>query len=313
LFFAVPESGARLHEAARKVLAWEALNDESRDLSADDLQRKQVADQLSKARRDLTEAVWQTYHTVLYLAPDGDVVELDLGLLHSSASETLPGLIEARLRQQDLLVDAVSPDFLARNWPPALPRWPLHALRDAFFSSPKLPRLTNVDALRTTIARGVTSGVFGLARTDDSGALSRVRFEEAITELDVDFSRDLVLINREEAAAAKAGLPLPAPTETPVATAEGEAAGVQNPAAGTTPVLTRTRGLTWTGDLPLRKWASFYTKVLTRFALMEGVRVHLNVSIEPPNGLSKAQMSEARVAFADLELPPPTALEHEDA
>ena len=200
-------------------------------------------------------------------------------------------------------MDAVSPDFLARNWPPALPRWPLHALRDAFFSSPKLPRLTNVDALRTTIARGVTSGVFGLAHTEDSGALSRVRFEEPITELDVDFSRDSVLINHEEAAAAKAGLPLPAQTETPGAGAEVKGAGVQKPTAGKSPVVTSTRGLMWTGDLPLRKWASFYTKVLTRFALMEGVRVHLEVSIEPPNGLSKTQMSEAREGFAELELP----------
>jgi hypothetical protein len=313
LFFAVPESGARIHEAARRVLAWEALNDESRDLSADDLQRKQVADQLNKARRDLTEAVWQTYHTVLYLAPGGDVAELDLGLLHSSASETLPGLIEARLRQQDLLVDAVSPDFLARNWPPALPRWPLHALRDAFFSSPRLPRLTNVDALRTTIERGVGSGVFGLARTDDSGVLSSVRFEEPITELDIDFSRDSILISREEAAAAKAGLPLPAQTETLVAVDGGEGAGVQKPDMTTIPVSTTTRGLTWAGDLPLRKWASFYTKVLTRFALMEGVRVHLKVDIEPPSGLTKTQMSEAREGFAELELSPPTALEHEEA
>jgi hypothetical protein len=42
----------------------------------------------------------------------------------------LPGLIEARLRQQDLLVDAVPPDFLAAP-APALPAW-LRALRDAF-------------------------------------------------------------------------------------------------------------------------------------------------------------------------------------
>ena len=39
LFFATPESGTRLHEAARKVLAWEILTDESADLPADDPQR----------------------------------------------------------------------------------------------------------------------------------------------------------------------------------------------------------------------------------------------------------------------------------
>lgn len=311
IFFAVPESGSRLHEASRKVLAWERLSDESEDLPDDDPQRRQVADQLNRARRDLTEAVWQAYHTVLYLGPSGDVVELDLGLLHSSASETLPGLIEARLRQQDILVEAVSPDFLVRNWPPALPRWSLHAIRDAFFSSPKLPRLTNVDALRATIARGVTSGVFGLAGVDGSGAIAAVRFEEPVVELDIDFSNDSILINREEAAAAKAGLPLPAQTEIPAVVDEGEAPASQEQRVGTTQVLTTLRGLTWTGDLPLRKWASFYTKVLTRFALMEGVRVRLQVSIEPPNGLSKTQMSEAREGFAELELPPPTTLEQE--
>jgi len=52
----------------------------------------------------------------------------------------LVALIQARLKQEGLLEDHISPDFLVRYWPPALPSWTTKAVRDAFYASPKFPR-----------------------------------------------------------------------------------------------------------------------------------------------------------------------------
>ena len=80
--------------------------------------------------------------------------------MHSSAAESLVGLILERLEQEDLVVDGdVSPNFLVRNWPPALPELSTKAVRDAFFASPKFPRLLNADAVKQTICRGVGAGM----------------------------------------------------------------------------------------------------------------------------------------------------------
>jgi hypothetical protein len=59
LIFSVPETPDNLREAARKVLAWEALDDD--DLKLDETQVHQLAENLKKARRDLKETIWRTY------------------------------------------------------------------------------------------------------------------------------------------------------------------------------------------------------------------------------------------------------------
>jgi hypothetical protein len=40
----------------------------------------------------------------------------------------MAGLILGRLRQDDEAVDGVNPNFLVRNWPPALTEWSTRAV-----------------------------------------------------------------------------------------------------------------------------------------------------------------------------------------
>jgi hypothetical protein len=300
LFFAVPESAARLNEAARSLLAWDGLEKEAQGKHFDDAQRKEIAEQRLKSKRELSETVWSTYHTVAYLGPEGNLEELDLGLLHSSAGETLTGYIELRLRQQDILVPEVSTDFLVRHWPPALPQWPLRSLRDAFFSSPKLPRLSNGSSLRATIARGVRESKFGLGHLDGHGGVAGVRFAEEVADADVDFGEDVVLVSAEEAELAKKGVNGASTTTTQVVDAEPESHSSQQTAA----TKGRVRRLEWRGELPHGKWMTFYSKVLTKLVLAGGVRVNIQITSEPPTGLTPTQVNDVRQALTDLDLPP---------
>src|SRR5207302_489718 len=103
LIFVLPDASGALLESARRSLAWKTLGDEAYSLELDDEGRRQLAEQQERAERDLQEAVWRAYHRLAFLGVNGDVVEEDLGLLHSSAAESMMALIQARLRQRDEL------------------------------------------------------------------------------------------------------------------------------------------------------------------------------------------------------------------
>jgi hypothetical protein len=123
------------------VLAWEDIANEEEDLRLDDGQKRQLAESLKKAQRDIKETVWRTYKNVMLLGKDGEWKTVDLGLVHSSAAPSIGQLIIERLGQAGDIEDkGVSPNFLVRNWPPAFKEWNTRSVRDAFFASP-LPAL----------------------------------------------------------------------------------------------------------------------------------------------------------------------------
>lgn len=163
LLFAVAEGGAHLFDEAKTLLALESLEEptERERLRLEDLQLQELRDKKRRTERNLREGVWRAYRRVLLLGEDNDLREVDLGLLHPSASESLTNLMLSRLKQEGLAEEAVSPDFLVRHWPPALEEWSTKAVRDAFFASPKFPRLLNPEVIGETVARGVREGKFG--------------------------------------------------------------------------------------------------------------------------------------------------------
>ena len=90
------------------------------------------------------------YKNLMLLGKDNTWKSVDLGLVHSSAAKSIVELVLNRLRQDGDIEDAVSPNFLARNWPPAFKEWSTKAVRDAFFASPQFPRLLNAESLKET-------------------------------------------------------------------------------------------------------------------------------------------------------------------
>ena len=124
LIFAVAYSGRQLNDDAKNLLALESLEGEIAQLPLDEVElrrlNRQLADLKGRAQRDLKEHIWQAYRYLVLLDEGGTIKEVDLGPLHFSAGESLVGLIQARLKQEGLLEESVTPDFLARNWPPAL-------------------------------------------------------------------------------------------------------------------------------------------------------------------------------------------------
>ena len=77
---------AGLSDEARKLLAWESIDEEDSG-SLDDAQKRQLAENLKKAQRDLKESVWRTYKNLMLLGKDNQMRLVDLGLVHSSAAD----------------------------------------------------------------------------------------------------------------------------------------------------------------------------------------------------------------------------------
>src|SRR6266404_5410227 len=200
LVFCVPESADALRDEARKVLAWEDIDEEAPDLKLDEIQIRHLSESLKKARRDLKEAIWRTYKVLMLLGKDNTLKTVDMGLVHSSAAPDMITLILNRLRQDGDLESGISPSFLVRNWP-AMKEWPTQSVRDAFFASPKFPRLLSADAIRDTIVRGVSNGLLAYIGKTGSGDYKPFVFNQALMTADIEFSEEMFLITRETAEA----------------------------------------------------------------------------------------------------------------
>ncbi|MDQ0286286.1 hypothetical protein J2Z49_001400 [Desulfofundulus luciae] len=199
LIWAVADTDASLKEEARKALAWEDIRSEQDELRLDESQKRQLAENLKKAQRDLKECVWRSYKNVALLGKDNTIRVVDLGLVHSSAADTMVALILNRLRQDGDVEEGVSPNFLVRNWPPAFKEWSTKAVRDAFFASPQFPRLLNVESIKETIARGVSSELIAYVGKSADGSYEPFYFGVSIAASDVEFSEDMFIITAEEA------------------------------------------------------------------------------------------------------------------
>ena len=71
--------------------------------------------------------------------------------------------------------------------------------RNAFYSSPALPRLLKADSVKRTIADGVTQSLFGYARENSAGGITLERFDESMAEGDVEIADDVFILKADDA------------------------------------------------------------------------------------------------------------------
>jgi hypothetical protein len=295
-----------LREEARKLLAWSDILGDRDEMKFDDSQVKQLKENVAKAKSYLREAVWQSYKYAFLLDDGNQLRRIDLGKIHSSAASSIADLIVSRLRKEDLLTDAVSLSTLVRNWPPALPEWSTKALRDAFYASPKFPRLSNPDIVKATIARGVTDGQLAYAgkRGDQYDPFL---FRKATTAVEIEISDEVVVLRKEDAekiqAAIEAGKPAkPAPItpSEPHPKGDGRVSTTSSHPPG--PASGRSiPGFRWEGDVPWQKWSQLYSKVFSRFS-QKGLKLRVAAEVSPAGGASEQEVQETQTALKELGL-----------
>ncbi len=293
LIFAVAESGAHLTDEARTLLALESLEDpaEQERLRLEPAQVRELKEKKRRSEQKLGELVWHAYHRVLLLGKDNELQEVDLGRLHPSMGKSLVDIIMMRLKQEGILEETISPDFLVRHWPPAHQEgWNTRAVRDVFYASPLYPRLVDPDALREIIAWGVREGKFAYVVRAEEG-LARTIFEDSAFTADrVEFSGEVLLVPPEQLSA-----PPPPSWERPEGKVEPQPPSVP-------PEKMPVRRIAWEGNLPPQQWANFYMKILTHFATDSSLRIVVRFEVAPEGGISREKASEIRSALQELAL-----------
>jgi len=311
LIWVAPDSAQPMREEARKILAWQAIQDEADELKLDGVQKKQLAENIHKSRRDLKESIWRSYKHLFLLAKDNTIKSVDLGLVHSSAADTPISNILNRLSADGDVEKGVSPNFLVRHWPPAFKEWPTRKVRDDFYSSPLFPRLLNAESVKDTIIRGIENGLLAYVGRGAADRYQPFVFRRSVNPTDIEIADDLFLIKEEtaldyldrarqsdtQAASVESNTPTPGvtpptlPKDVPL-----------QPTPIPDPPPARISRIRWTGEVPAQRWMNFYTKVLSRFASTSGLRLRIEVEVTPSEGLSAQQLEDTRNALRELGL-----------
>ena len=199
LVWCVADDGGTIRDETRKVLAWEDIQDEVEDLRLDEIQERELNENVKKARRDLKECIWRSFKNLMLLGKDNNIKAVNLGLIHSSAANTMIGLLINRLMQDGEVEESVSPNFVVRNWPPAFVEWSTKSVRDMFFASPQFPRLLDADGIKQTIARGVENKIIGYIGRTDKGKYEPFYFGEPLNADEIEISEEMFIVKAEEA------------------------------------------------------------------------------------------------------------------
>ena len=198
--FVTADSITAMRDNARDVLAWREIDEDADTKSRlDEGQRRQLAVNVGASRKALEESIWRAYRHVYLLNGENALRQIDLGIVTRSQSGSPTENLIQRLRSDDIVTDAPSSAKLLRWWPPAVVEWTTRAVRDAFFTTPALSRLRQPDAIRRTIADGVSKGEFGYARRSPSGAKLVKNPGDSLAEHDVEISEDVCILKAQDA------------------------------------------------------------------------------------------------------------------
>jgi predicted AAA+ superfamily ATPase len=203
IIFAVPDAATNVREACRNALAWEDIDDdEETKKRIDQSQLKLLQRNLDGARRQLREDLFRAYRHLYLLDKANALRHIDLGQITSSATtptDGIVGLYIRELKRTDEITDGVGPGKLIKYWPPALVEWSTAGVRDAFYSSPQLPRLLNADIIKRAICDGVTQGLLGYATKDARGNVKLQKLKESLFDTEVELSDDVFILKAEDA------------------------------------------------------------------------------------------------------------------
>jgi hypothetical protein len=280
-------------------------------INVDATQISQLDDNIKKARRDLRDNVWRSYNNIALLGKNNDVRFIDLGNMHSSSATTIIQFIVNELVHVDEIQSGISPNLLVRNWPPAFREWSTKAVRDAFFASPIFPRLLNPDAIKETIARGVSNGQLAYVGKTPGGKYHPFSFERTIPTADVEISEEMFIITKETAEAYRRDATGPAsaaPATNSTQATDGGTLFDSGADQRIPPEEQRSRAqqqktlVTSSGEIPAQKWMNFYTKFLTKLGVGSGLTLTVKVECKPERGLSQQKIEEVKSALRELGL-----------
>ena len=310
LVWCARKPGRELREKVESWLAWQRVEREVVEgvLGAeyDRADRSEVQTRVQDAKQAAKDEVWASYRFVA-LADTEEKQSLkiiDLGVGHTSASETLCGRIIHALKSGALLNESIGAGYIDRHWPPAFKDtgvWPLTSLRQSFLDG-SLTRLIDPDEiLRRQIVEFVSKGDFGLAsNTKEDGSFKRLWYAESIRHEDVMFETDVFLVTKAKAEELKAPPEdTPPPEERPEPSPEPEPGPGPDPEQG--PDEQRTT-LRLAGTVSPEVWNRLGTKLLPKLRSGDDLGVGVKFSVSVSSQIARNMEKDLQQILGDLKL-----------
>jgi hypothetical protein len=318
LIWCIRKPGRELRDRIEELLAWQRVQKEISDGSLggefENSELKEVHAKVVTAQSEAREEVWASYRYIVFADPkSGDGLrEIDFGAGHSSGAKSLSDRVLGALKSNVLLNESPGAGYLERRWPQAFKEtgaWPLRSLRQAFLDG-SLDRLISPDEyLKRKIPELVANGDFGLASgTEADGKFGRLWFREMVSPDEVSFDPDVYLVNKDRAAALKAGNAEVVradggggPGGPPLTVRDGEP-------IGDPPPLTdghhegRTTTLVLSGSIPPESWNKVGTRLIPKLRAVNQLSVGVTLSVEIGAGDAAYLTREVEQILADLSL-----------
>ena len=150
---------------------------------------------------------------------------------------------------------------------------------------------------------------------NEDGEYSSFTYESSLISSDVEISDDMFIITKQVAEAYKSSMssdePIPIsgggdegyPTGgTTVPPTEEPDGGFPGAESTSSPIVNTVHKLTWDGVVPSQKWMNFYTKVLSKFANENDLKLSLKVEVASEGGISNQMVEETKIALRELGL-----------
>jgi hypothetical protein len=294
---------------AQTLLAWEEIQGDAETVRRlSNAQEEQLSTNVEKTKKEFIEALARSYRHLYLLGKDNRLKHLDFD---GQARGSFVEQIVARLEKSEELTDKFAAHKLVPLWPATMTEWSTKAARDAFYASPLLPRLRSDDALRRTIADGVSKGTLGYGVKGSAGP-QLLHFNEPLSELQVEISEDAFIVKPERAKELRAPAP-PAPQSGtgPGGEARGSTGGGPAGTSGTTikkpepipgglfgnspqqPERVGPRKVKVNAEVPYTEFHTFYTGVINPLGRTgDRVRIEITVEGESERGFSPALLED---------------------
>jgi len=313
LFWVVADSSLNLLDEARKLLAWEMIEEEKKELRLEEKSRTELANNLKKHQGFLKDNIWRAYKNVVFLGENNQLQLHDLGPAQPSANPNMVKRILEELLSLDLVTKSLQPRFFTRNWSPAYEAWDTKAVKEMFFASPKYPRLLNADqVLKEVIAKGVKERVLAYVGKTTEAGYQPFYFGESLTAEDIEISEEMWILQGEKAEIylktriQQTAGPVAKVTHThhsdhtvhPTAEEVKGLPAILSPR----PIIQSKNSFVWQGELHPNKWMIFYRKVLTKQVADADREIKLTVTLEVTSkaGFSGPAEEEIQVALREV-------------
>ena len=175
----------------RKKIAYEYI-EQDMNLKLTNGQKKEVQNEIKKAKLDLKESIGRLYRMIAVPHKDG-FQEFDIGIPTYGEKKSLDQEVYEKLRSDGKILEKIAPLFIKEKY---LSKTDFVSTKQIYESSLKTPgenRVTNREVWEMGITEGVLNGLFGLGELKDDKPICRF-FKEKPS---IAFSDTEILIKEE--------------------------------------------------------------------------------------------------------------------